>query len=95
MVTYTKRQVIDHIHRFLAIRLSATGPLHWTCVLRDGRLKLIAPCRVLPKDIILADYSENLNGLPLRTVIHEGVNRNWDVLITAMVKIQEPSLQIR
>lgn len=93
MVAYTKRQVIDHIHWFLATQLNRTGATYWTCVLRDGQLKVVAPCRVRDGDLVLADCTENLNAMPLRTVIHQGVDKHWQALSTANMNIQEVALQ--
>ena len=87
MVLYTRRQVIDHIHQFLMTQLNRSRVTYWTCVLRDGRLKLVAPCRVRAADIVLADYAENPNNMPLRTLIHQSVNKNWDALSMANIKI--------
>ncbi|MHC4584017.1 MAG: hypothetical protein ACYS3N_05775 [Planctomycetota bacterium] len=77
---YTKRQVIDHIHRLLVIQLKRTEPRQRRCVLRDGQIRLIAPSRLRPTDLVIVDNTENKDFLPLRTVIHHGVNENWDVL---------------
>jgi hypothetical protein len=95
MAAYTKRQIIDHVHWFLVSQLNRTGATYWTCVLRNGQLKLVAPRRVRTADIILADWDETPNGVPLRTVIHYGVNRNWDALRAAHIKIQEASLHVQ
>lgn len=80
MVTYTKRQVIDHIHRLMVIQFKRTGSMQWKCILRDGQIGLIAPDCVRPMDIVLIDYIANPDCLPLRTLIHEGVDENWDAL---------------
>lgn len=80
MVACTKRQVIDYIHRLLVIQLKRTEPMQRRCVLRDGKIRLIAPRSVRPTDLVIVDNSENKVSLPLRTVIHHGVNENWDVL---------------
>ncbi len=80
MVAYTKRQVIDHIHRLLAIQLKRTGSIRVRCVLRDGQIKLIARRCTQATDIVITDYVVSPDTVPLRTVIHQGVDENWDAL---------------
>ncbi len=80
MVAHTKRQVIDHIHRLLVIQLKRTGLMQRRCVIRDGQIRLIASCCERPTDLVIVDNPENTDSLPLRTVIHHGVNENWDAL---------------
>ncbi len=87
MVACTKRQVIDHIHRLLVIQLKRTELMQKRCVLRDGKIRLIAPLSVRPTDLVIVDNTENKVSLPLRTVIHYGVNENWDVLNAVNITI--------
>jgi len=80
MVAYTKRQVIDHIHLLLAIQLKKTGSIRVRCVVRDGQIELITRRWTQATDIVITDYVMNLDTVSLRTVIHQGVDENWDVL---------------
>lgn len=80
MIAYTKRQVVDYIHRLLAIQLKRTGSIQARCVIRDSQIRLIARRRARPTDLIIVDYITNPDCLPLRTVIHQGVDENWDAL---------------
>ncbi|MHC4327300.1 MAG: hypothetical protein ACYSWW_04155 [Planctomycetota bacterium] len=80
MVAYTKRQVIDHIHLLLAIQLKKTGSLAVRCVLRDGQIELIARRWTQATDIVIIDHVMSPDTVPLRTVIHQGVDENWDAL---------------
>ena len=80
MVAYTKRQVIDHIHRLSAIQLERTGSIHARCVIRDGQIRLIAHRRAQPTDLVIIDHVTSPDIVPLRTVIHQGVDENWGTL---------------
>ncbi len=80
MVAYTKRQVIDHIHLLLAIQLKKTGSIRVRCVLRDGQIELITRRWTQATDIVITDYVMSPDTVPLRTVIHQGVDENWDAL---------------
>ncbi len=80
MVAHTKRQVIDYIHRLLLIRIKRTGIIQWKCVIRDGHVQLVAPYSVQPTDFVIVDYDTFQDFLPLRTMIHQGVDENWDNL---------------
>ncbi len=79
-IAYTKRQVIDHIHRLLVIQLRRTGSIKLRCVLRDGQIRVITRCSERPTDLVIVDNTGNTNSLPLRTVIHYGVDEYWDAL---------------
>lgn len=80
MVAYTKRQVIDHIHRLLALQLKRTGSIRVRCVLRDGQIELTTRRCTQATDIVIVDYIVNPDIVPLRSLIHQGVDENWDVL---------------
>lgn len=54
--------------------------MQWKCVVRDGQIRLIAPRSVRSTDYVIVDYIMIPDSLPLRTVIHHGVNENWDAL---------------
>lgn len=78
LAAYTKRQVIDHIHRLSAIQLERTGSIHARCVIRDGQIRLIAHRRAQPSDLVIIDHVTSPDIVPLRTVIHQGVDEHWD-----------------
>lgn len=80
MVAYTKRQVIDHIHRLLAIQIKKTGSIRAKCVLRNGRVELIPPHCTQATDLVIIDHVSSPDTVPLRTVIHQGVDEHWDAL---------------
>ena len=54
--------------------------MQWNCILRGEKIRLIAPYCVLSTDIVIVDYTKKLDTLPLRTLIHQGINENWDAL---------------
>ncbi len=95
MVAYTKRQVIDHIYRLLAIQLKRTGSIQARCVIRDSQIRLIARRRARPTDLIIVDYITNPDCLPLRTVIHQGVDENWDALNGVNITLEGALLKSR
>ncbi len=76
----TKRHIIDDIHHLFAIQFRRTGQMQWNCILRDGEIRLIAPYLVLNTDLVIVDYTKKPDSLPLRTLIHKGINENWDAL---------------
>jgi len=80
MVSYTKRQLIDHIHRLTAKQLKQTGSVEARCVLRDGRIELIPYQRTKATDLVIIDHVRSPDTVPLRTVIHKGVDEHWDTL---------------
>ncbi|MHC4564535.1 MAG: hypothetical protein ACYTE3_02145 [Planctomycetota bacterium] len=80
MVAYTKRQVIDLIHLLLAKQIKKTGSIRARCVLRDGRIMLIARQCTLATDLVIIDHVVSPDIVPLRTVIHQGVDEHWDAL---------------
>ena len=80
MVAYTRRQVIDHIHRLSVIQLERTGSIHARCVIRDGQIRLIAHRCAQPADLVIIAHVTSPDIVPLRTVIHQGVDENWNTL---------------
>lgn len=82
MVTYTKRQLIDHIHLLLAVQIRMAGEINGRCVLRDDRIELIPFDCTRATDLVIIDYVKSPDTVPLRTVIHQGVEEHWDALRT-------------
>ncbi len=80
MAKYTKRKMVDHIHHLFALQLRRTGQVQLNCILRGEEIRLIDPYCIWSTDLIIVDYTKKPDTLPLRTVIHYGVNENWDVL---------------
>ncbi len=85
----TKRQIIDHIHHLFAKQFRNTGQMQWNCVLRGEKIRLISPYCVLSTDLVIVDCTKKLDTLPLRTLIHQGVNENWKFLNDVDIKSRE------
>ncbi|MHC4581081.1 MAG: hypothetical protein ACYS14_06455 [Planctomycetota bacterium] len=95
MVAYTKRQVIDHIHLLLARQLKRTGSIRVRCVLRDGHIELVTRGYTQATDVVITDYVMSTDTVPLRTVIHQGVDKNWDALNGVDIVAPDALLQRR
>ena len=80
MIRYRRKQIIDHIYHPFAVQLRRTEQMQLNCILRGEEIRLIAPYCLLSTDLVIVDYMKKPDTLPLRTVIHNGVNENWDVL---------------
>jgi hypothetical protein len=93
MVAQTKRQIIDHIHLLLARQLKKTGTLQARCVLRDGEIEVIARQCTQATDLVIIDHVISPDIVPLRTVIHQGVDENWDALHGIHIIAPIPVLQ--
>jgi hypothetical protein len=87
MAKYTKRKIFDHIHHLFALQLRRAGQMQLKCILRGVEIRLIVPCCILSTNLIIVDYTKKPDTLPLRTVIHYGVNENWDTLNAVNITI--------
>ncbi len=87
MAQYTKNTMVDHIQHLFALRPEMSGLLRLVCVLRGRELKVILPPFTNPSDLVIVDYFMEPDSLPLRTLIHRGINKNWDTLSTIDIKM--------